>query len=47
MDTLYFIETSEGIFLELKLDGPVVRSAAWLIDTAIRLVPYIPLAIAA
>ena len=42
MDTLYPIETPEGITLDLKLAGPVVRSGAWLIDLMIRSVLYIP-----
>lgn len=42
MDTLYSIETPEGVLLNLKLAGPVVRSGAWLIDIGIRSVFYIP-----
>lgn len=42
MDTLYSIETPEGVLLDLKLAGPVVRSGAWLIDICIRSVFYIP-----
>jgi uncharacterized RDD family membrane protein YckC len=42
VDTLYSIETPEGVALHLQLAGPVPRCAAWLIDAAIRLMLYVP-----
>ncbi|MEE9345361.1 MAG: RDD family protein [Methylococcales bacterium] len=42
MDTLYSIETPEGVSLDLKLAGPVVRCGAWLIDVMIRSAVYLP-----
>ncbi len=41
LDTSRAYETPEGIILELKIAGPVVRACAWAIDAAIRLVIYI------
>ena len=42
MDTLYSIETPEGVSLNLQLAGPVPRCGAWLIDATIRLALYVP-----
>jgi uncharacterized RDD family membrane protein YckC len=36
IDTLGFYEIPEGVRLEFRLAGPVVRAAAWAIDTLIR-----------
>ncbi len=41
LDTSRAYETPEGIILELKIAGPVVRACAWAIATAIRAVVYI------
>jgi uncharacterized RDD family membrane protein YckC len=38
LDTIRPFETPEGVELELRIAGPVPRSAAWLIDLLIRLV---------
>jgi len=45
LDTLRRYETPEGIELEMRLAGPVVRACAWLIDAGIRLLLYIGLGI--
>jgi uncharacterized RDD family membrane protein YckC len=45
LDTVRRYETPEGIELEMRLAGPVVRACAWLIDAGIRLLLYIGLAI--
>jgi uncharacterized RDD family membrane protein YckC len=45
LDTVRRYETPEGIELEMRLAGPVVRAAAWLIDAGIRVLLYIGLAI--
>ncbi|MEE9425292.1 MAG: RDD family protein [Methylococcales bacterium] len=42
MDTLYPIETPEGVSLNLQLAGPVPRCGAWLIDVMIRMALYVP-----
>ncbi|MEH6578175.1 MAG: RDD family protein [Amphritea sp.] len=39
-DTVRTHETPEGIRLQLKLAGPIVRACAWAIDMAIRVVLY-------
>ena len=44
-DTTRAYETPEGIILELKIAGPVVRASAWLIDLLIRSAVYIALGI--
>lgn len=36
IDTLGYYEIPEGVRLEFRLAGPVVRAAAWAIDAAIR-----------
>lgn len=40
LDTLYQVNTPEGIRLNLSPAGPVVRSLAWTIDILIRLAMY-------
>jgi uncharacterized RDD family membrane protein YckC len=45
IDTLEYYEIPEGVRLEFRLAGPVVRACAWAIDTAIRSVLYLVLAI--
>nr|WP_320134798.1 RDD family protein [uncultured Amphritea sp.] len=40
IDTLREHETPEGIRLELRLAGPVVRACAWSIDMLIRVILY-------
>ena len=45
IDTLGFYEIPEGVKLEFRLAGPVVRAAAWAIDFLIRLGLYLVLAI--
>jgi uncharacterized RDD family membrane protein YckC len=42
VDTLYSIETPEGVSLNLQLAGPVPRCGAWLIDVTIRMALYVP-----
>ncbi len=44
LDTVRSYETPEGIALEIRLAGPVVRALAWAIDLAIRLALYLALA---
>lgn len=44
IDTLGFYEIPEGVRLEFRLAGPVVRASAWAIDLAIRTGLYIVLA---
>lgn len=41
LDTARDIPTPEGIELNLRLAGPVVRAQAWVIDLLVRLVIYI------
>lgn len=36
LDTSYIVETPEGITLQLRLAGPVVRALAWTLDALIR-----------
>jgi uncharacterized RDD family membrane protein YckC len=43
IDTSRAIETPEGVLLELRLAGPVVRALAWAVDMAIRFAFYIGL----
>jgi len=38
LDTVREVETPEGIFLRLRLAGPVVRALAWFLDSLIRYV---------
>lgn len=45
LDTTRSYETPEGIVLEIKIAGPVVRACAWAIDAGIRTGVYIALAI--
>ncbi len=40
LDTTRAYETPEGVELDLRLAGPLVRACAWAIDTAIRAVLY-------
>jgi uncharacterized RDD family membrane protein YckC len=44
IDTLGFYEIPEGVRLEFRLAGPVVRAAAWGVDMAIRIGIYLLLA---
>jgi len=44
IDTLYSINTPEGIALKLAPAGPVLRFYAWLVDTMIRTVVIIVIA---
>ena len=46
IDTLYSINTPEGVALRLMPAGPVLRFYAWLIDTGIRFAVMIGLAMA-
>ncbi|HVK55927.1 MAG TPA: RDD family protein [Burkholderiales bacterium] len=45
LDTARAVETPEGVTIQLRVAGPVVRSLAWAIDFAIRSGVYIVLAI--
>ena len=45
IDTLGYYEIPEGVRLEFRLAGPVVRAAAWAIDAAIRALLYLVFAI--
>ena len=40
LDTLYHVNTPEGIRLRLSPAGPVPRMLAWMIDILIRLAIY-------
>lgn len=44
LDTIYTIDTPEGVELQVKVAGPVVRALAWTIDFGIRILIYIALA---
>jgi uncharacterized RDD family membrane protein YckC len=46
LDTARTFETPEGIDLQLRVAGPVVRALAWVIDILIRSVVYVALSIA-
>ena len=46
IDTLYSINTPEGVALRLMPAGPVLRFYAWVIDTGIRFAVLIALAMA-
>ena len=41
LDTIYTVNTPEGINLSLSPAGPMPRMLAWLLDTLIRIVIYI------
>ena len=45
LDTLRVYEIPEGVSLEFRLAGPVIRAAAWMIDAALRALLYVVLAI--
>ncbi len=45
LDTTRVYETPEGVLLEMKIAGPVVRACAWMIDALIRIVGYLGLAV--
>jgi len=45
LDTSRAFETPEGVILEIKLAGPVVRACAWAIDGAIRMAVYAALSV--
>ncbi|MCP4007828.1 MAG: RDD family protein [bacterium] len=36
IDTVHFVQTPEGVELELRVAGPVVRAYAWLVDAFLR-----------
>lgn len=40
LDNIYRVETPEAVTLEFRLAGPIVRSASWLLDFAIRSLVY-------
>lgn len=41
IDSVRAVETPEGVLLELRLAGVVVRALAWAIDMAIRIAAYL------
>ncbi|MCM8855527.1 MAG: RDD family protein [Candidatus Thiodiazotropha sp.] len=43
LDTLWRYEIPEGVLLDFRLAGPVVRACAWAIDAALRGVIYLVL----
>ncbi|MEW8586193.1 MAG: hypothetical protein AB2531_10560, partial [Candidatus Thiodiazotropha sp.] len=43
LDTLLSYEIPEGVLLDYRLAGPVVRACAWAIDAALRGVIYLVL----
>lgn len=45
LDTYHEIETPEGVELQLRPAGPILRATAWLIDSFIRIGLYIATAI--
>ncbi len=45
LDTARAFETPEGVILEIKLAGPVVRACAWAIDGVIRAALYAAISI--
>lgn len=46
LDTIYSIETPEGVELDLRLSGIPSRMLAWIIDTFIRFGLYLSLSVA-
>jgi uncharacterized RDD family membrane protein YckC len=46
LDTIYSIETPEGVELDLRLSGIPARMLAWIIDTFIRFGMYLALSMA-
>jgi uncharacterized RDD family membrane protein YckC len=46
LDTLLSYEVPEGVLLDYRLAGPVVRACAWAIDAAVRGVIYLVLVLA-
>jgi uncharacterized RDD family membrane protein YckC len=46
LDTIRAVETPEGIQLELRVAGPLVRCLAWAIDMALRITLYLGLSTA-
>lgn len=46
LDTLREYEIPEGVRLEFRLAGPVVRACAWGIDASLRMLLYVGLSIA-
>ncbi|MCV6637511.1 RDD family protein [Candidatus Albibeggiatoa sp. nov. NOAA] len=44
LDTIHTIDTPEGVELQIKVAGPVVRALAWMVDFLIRIIVYIGLA---
>lgn len=40
LDTIREVETPEGIFLRLRLAGPMIRVLAWLLDSLLRYALY-------
>jgi uncharacterized RDD family membrane protein YckC len=45
LDTLRSYEIPEGVMLQFRLAGPVVRACAWVIDALIRVLLYLVLAV--
>ncbi|MCU7796253.1 MAG: RDD family protein [Candidatus Thiodiazotropha sp. (ex Myrtea spinifera)] len=45
IDTLGFYEIPEGVRLEFRLAGPIVRASAWAIDALIRSLLYLVLSV--
>ncbi|MES9969764.1 MAG: RDD family protein [Candidatus Thiodiazotropha sp.] len=45
LDTLLSYEVPEGVLLDYRLAGPVVRACAWGIDAAVRAVIYLALVV--
>ncbi len=46
LDTIYPVQTPEGVDLDLRLAGPVVRAYAWLTDLMLRFGIYLVLLVA-
>ncbi|MES9833244.1 MAG: RDD family protein [Candidatus Thiodiazotropha sp. DIVDIV] len=45
LDTLIWYEIPEGVMLQFRVAGPVVRACAWAIDALLRAVIYVILAV--
>ena len=43
LDTIHSVQTPEGVELNLRVAGPVVRGIAWGVDLVLRLVLYLVL----
>ena len=45
LDTLRRVELAEGVQIRMSMAGPIIRSAAWMLDALIRIAIYIGIVI--